>query len=193
MYDHLLGEVIALQPARVVLRAGGVGYEVDVPTSTSATLDIGQQVKLFTILNVIDGNPSLLGFAQRTERELARALLTVNGVGKAMTLAILSTYAPGEVARAILDGNHQAMRRVKGIGPKIAERLCLELRDRVAKLDLAGDVKAIELMPQSGEDAVAALVTLGYSEKEARAKVGKALTSGDGASTEALIKGVLRG
>jgi Holliday junction DNA helicase RuvA len=193
MYDHLRGEVVDLRPARAVLLVSGVGWELEVPTGTWASLAVGQQTRLFTILHVVDGTPSLLGFAQRTERELARALLTVNGVGKAMTLAILSTYAPGEVARAILDGNHQALRRVKGVGPKTAERLCLELRDRVTKLDLAGEMPPLELLPRRAEDAVAALVTLGYSEKEARAKVGKALDGAASATTEELIKGVLRG
>lgn len=195
MYDHIRGEVCELQPARVVLAAGGVGFELKVPVSTSATLKEGQQAQLYTILHVVDGNPTLLGFRNRPERELARRLLTVSGVGPAMSLAILSTYTPAQIAQAIIAGDADTLKCVKGVGNKTAERLCLELRDHVAKLDLSGD--GIDagpvLMPQSREDAVAALVTLGYTEKDARNKVGKAAEGNPDADTAGLIKQVLRG
>ena len=194
MYDHILGEVIESHAARVVLRAGGVGYELDVPTGTAATLQVGEQAKLFTILHVLDGNPSLLGFAARPERDLARRLLSVSGVGKAMSLAILSTYPPHEFAAAVLRDDHLALKHVKGVGAKTAERLCLELRDHVTKLDLGVTPQpTAEIVPPSAEDAIAALITLGYTNREAHAKVGKALVGAPEATTEELIKTVLRG
>lgn len=195
MYDHIRGEVCELQPARVVLDAGGVGFELKVPVSTSASLQTGQQAKLFTILHVVDGNPTLLGFLDRQERDLARRLLTVSGVGPAMSLAILSTYTPVQIVQAIIEGDAARLKCVKGVGNKTAERLCLELRDHVAKLDLAGMMPSDGpvLIPQSREDAVFALVTLGYSERDARAKVGKAADQDQDADTAGLIKRVLRG
>lgn len=193
MYDHLVGEVIEHHPARIVLRAGGVGYELDVPTSTSSRLQVGETTKLFTILHVIDGTPSLIGFAERAERELARRLLGVSGVGKAMSLAILSTYPPQEFAAAVLRDDHLALKLVKGIGAKTAERLCLELRDHVAKLDLGTAMQPAEIVPPSAEDAIAALITLGYSNREAQDKVRKLVVRQPEASTEELIKTVLRG
>ena len=172
MYDHLLGEIVDKKPARVVLRAGGVGYELEVPTSTASALQVGAEQKVYTILHVVDSVPTLLGFAQRGDRDLARRLLNVSGVGKAMSLAILSTYEPQEVVGAILRGDHAALQRVKGVGAKTAERLCLELRDHVAKLDL-GAAAAAETtpLPDAAEDAIAGLLTLGYTDKEARKKV----------------------
>jgi Holliday junction DNA helicase RuvA len=193
MYDHVLGEVIEKHAARVVMRAGGVGYQIDVPAGTASRLEVGQQAKLFTILHVLDGYPSLLGFADRAERDLASRLLAVSGVGKAITLAILSTYAPHEVAGAILRDDHMALKRVKGIGTKTAERLCLELRDHVAKLDLGAAAPAVALVPPAAEDAIAALITLGYSPKEARDKVTKVHQGSPDAGTEQLVKTVLRG
>lgn len=194
MYDHILGEVIEKHAARVVLRAGGVGYEVEVPTGTSGALQVGSEAKLFTILHVVDGNPSLLGFADRGERELAQRLLSVTGVGKAMSLAILSTYPPREFAAAVLGDDHMALKRVKGVGAKTAERLCLELRDHVAKLDLGAEPRpAAEIVPPAAEDAIAALVTLGYTPKEAESKVTRVSSKTPDATTEQLVKMVLRG
>ena len=92
MYDHIVGEVRLVQPAQVVLRAGGVGYVLQVPMGVSATLSNGQEACLFTILHVTDGNPTLLGFTNREDRDFARLLMSVSGVGPAMALAIQSTY-----------------------------------------------------------------------------------------------------
>lgn len=194
MYERIGGEVVLKQPARVVLRTGGVGYELKVTVPTSSAVRVGQQAELLTILHVVDGNPTLLGFGSHKERELARRMLSVSGVGPSMTLAILSTYSPEEVAAAIVAGEAQVLQRVKGVGTKTAERLCLELRDHVAKLELvSGEAAGPTLLPQTAEDAIAALLTLGYSEKEAGNKVRKAYGTRPEAETEDLIKAVLRG
>jgi Holliday junction DNA helicase RuvA len=151
---------------------------------------------VFTILHVVDGTPSLLGFASRGERELARKLLGVSGVGPSIALALLSVLAPAELARAIARGDTAALRSVKGVGQKTAERLCLELRDAMAKLDL-GPVEAggRPAHDQANDDAIAALVTLGYSEKDARDKLDKARRGRDAAGAadvEGLVKAVLQ-
>ncbi len=195
MYDHILGEVVATRPARVVLRSGGVGYELKVPMGVSSGLQPGETACLYTILHVTDGNPTLLGFRNRQEREFARMILSVSGVGPAMSLAILSTYTAERTAQAILQGEHHLLKAVKGIGAKTAERLCLELRDKVGKLQLgSGDaMPSAVLMPQSCEDAIAALVTLGYSEKDAKKRVQAHHERIPDATTEGLIRSVLRG
>ena len=193
MYERIQGEVVLKQPARVVLRTAGIGYELKVTVPTSSALRPGESCELLTILHVVDGNPTLLGFGSHKERELARRLLSVSGVGPSMTLAILSTYSPEEVARAIVTGDAAALQRVKGVGTKTAERLCLELREHVAKMELATGDAGPTLLPQTAEDAIAALLTLGYSEKEAGNKVRKAYDSRPEADTEGLIKAVLRG
>jgi Holliday junction DNA helicase RuvA len=193
VYERLIGEVVEKHPARVVLLVGGIGYELKVSVSTSSSLAVGQDCQLFAILHVVDGNPSLLGFATKSERDLARRMLSVSGVGPAMTLAILSTYSPEEVAGAIVRSESTVLQRVKGVGTKTAERLCLELRDAVAKMDLAEPGAGTTLLPQTADDAVAALLTLGYSEKEANKKVRSAYGARPESDTEELIKSVLRG
>ena len=193
MYDHLVGEVIEKQPARVVLRVNGVGYEVKVSITTSSSLAAGGRATLWTILHVVDGFPTLLGFGQRGERELGKKLLSVAGVGPAICLAILSMYSPGQIVAALENGDHALLKRVKGVGTKTAERLCLELRDHLGEVDIGEQKPRATLLPRSQEDALLALVTLGYAEKEAREKLGKASAVAPGAATEDLIKAVLRG
>ncbi len=195
MYDHLLGEVVEKHASRAVVRCAGVGYDLRISLESAQALKVGSTAQVFTILHVVDGTPSLLGFATRAERELARRLLSVGGVGPSIALALLSVFAPADLAAAIAGGDTAALKSVKGVGQKTAERLCLELRDAMHKLDLAPTAGQRPLPSQSADDAIAALVTLGYSEKDARDKVERvrrreqAPPAGD---TEALVKAVLQ-
>lgn len=195
MYDHIAGEVLSVQPAMVVLRAAGVGYVLQVPMGVGAALTEGTEACLYTILHVSDGNPSLLGFHLRSDRDFARLLMSVSGVGPAMSLAILSTYPIQQIAQAIVSDDHSLLQRVKGVGKKTAERLCLELRDKVGKLQLEGvdTTPTTVLMPSTCEDAIAALTTMGYSERDAQKRVQGVHSKQPEATSEELIKLVLRG
>ncbi len=195
MYDHLLGEVVEKQTSRAVVRCGGVGYELRISLTSASELQLGSTRIVYTLLHVVDGMPSLLGFASRAERELARRLLSVSGVGPSIALALLSVLAPADLAHAITHGDTAALKAVKGVGQKTAERLCLELRDAMGKLDLGSTEPGSRAMPnQSADDAIAALVTLGYSEKDARDKVDRVRRRADAGSgdTETLVKAVLQ-
>jgi len=193
MYDHLVGEVVEKHASRAVLRVAGVGYELRVSLTTAAALHPGHTQQLFTILHVVDGMPSLLGFATAGERDLARRLLATSGVGPTLALSLLSFHTPPELVATIRRGDVPALKRVKGVGQKTAERLCLELRDVLDKLDIGNVAKDAVLVPQQpADDAIAALVTLGYSEKEARDKVEKVRPRVPDGSTEQLVKAVLQ-
>lgn len=194
MYDHLVGEVIESHTTRAVLRAGGVGYEVKVSLTTAARLRPGSQQTLYTILHVVDGMPTLLGFASKSERELARRILGVTGVGPAIVLAVLSVFRPEEFVGHVVRNEVAMLKKVKGVGQKTAERLCLELRDVVAKIDVGGSAPAgpAVLLPQPAADAIAALITLGFSEKEAKDKVEKVHGKQPDTSTEDLVRAVLQ-
>jgi holliday junction DNA helicase RuvA len=196
MYDHLLGEIVEKHASRAVVRCHGVGYDVRISLHSATSLEIGSTRQLFTILHVVDGVPSLLGFTTASERELARRLLNVTNVGPSIALALLGVYTPHELAQAIVRGDAAALRAVKGVGQKTAERLCLELRDVVTKIDL-GAHPATGKVAQTlaTDDAVAALVTLGYAERDARDKVEKVRRRADAPAaddTEALVKAVLQ-
>jgi Holliday junction DNA helicase RuvA len=196
VYDHLLGEVVEKHASRAVVRCGGVGYDLRISLESASALRVGAEAQVFTILHVVDGTPSLLGFATRAERELAKKLLSVGGVGPSIALALLSVMAPAALAHAIAHGDTAALKAVKGVGQKTAERLCLELREAMAKLDLpAVDAAGRALPSQSADDAIAALVTLGYSEKDARDKVERVRRRADAPAvgdTESLVKAVLQ-
>jgi len=193
MYDHLLGEVVEKSSARAVLRCAGVGYECRISLSTASVLIPGSQQQLYTLLHVVEGMPSMLGFATRSERDLARKVMSVSGVGPSIALGLLSVYEPADLAAAIARGDAAALRRVKGIGQKTAERLCLELREAMQKFDFgASDGKGRTPPTQIADDAIAALVTLGFVEKDARDKVEKARSKLVGGDTEALVKAVLQ-
>jgi Holliday junction DNA helicase RuvA len=195
MYDHLVGEIVEKQPSRVIVRCGGVGFECRASLTTTSLLRAGAVQTVFTILHVVEGAPSLIGFATTAERDIARRLLSVSSVGPSIALALLSMLSPAELMAAIARGDVPALRRVKGIGQKIAERLCLELRDSMQKLDLASSRTGTPaIADQSATDAVAALVTLGYGEKEAREKVERVQRREDvpPTSTEGLVKAVLQ-
>ncbi len=197
MYDHLLGEIVEKHASRAVVRCAGVGYDVRVSLNSAADLTVGQTQKLFTILNVVDGTPSLLGFSSQAERELARRLLAVTNVGPSIALALLSVHAPRDLAGRIAADDAAALKAVKGVGQKTAERICLELREVVTKLDLgapvAGDSGAATRAEADGDDATAALVTLGFKENDARVKVDKARKKlGVDGDTEAIVKAVLQ-
>jgi len=197
VYDHLLGEIVEKHASRAVVRCAGVGYEVRVSLTSASELVVGQTQKLFTILNVVDGTPSLLGFSSQAERELARRLLAVTNVGPAIALALLSVHAPRDLAARIAADDAAALKAVKGVGQKTAERICLELREVVGKLDLGaplGDAAATAANEAGADDdAIAALVTLGFKENDARTKVEKARKKhGPDADTESIVKAVLQ-
>lgn len=195
MYDHLLGEIVEKRTSRVVVRCAGVGYDVRVSLNSAADLNVGATQKVFTVLNVVDGNPSMLGFSTQAERELARRLLAVTNVGPAIALALLSVYTPADLAGRIAADDAPALKAVKGVGQKTAERICLELREVVTKLDL-GMPSSKDGKPSLGaadDDAIAALVTLGFKENDARQKVDKArVKHGADADTETIVKAVLQ-
>jgi len=196
MYDHLVGEVVEKLGSRAVLRVRDVGFELKVSLSTASQLKAGSQATLYTILHVVDGMPTLLGFATRSERELARKLLGISGVGPSIALSILSHYSAEEAVEAIATSDAAALKRVKGVGQKTAERLCLELRDSIRKLDITPTGKGPSVQPAAlDEDAALALQTLGYSEKEAREKLAKVREKRPElrtAATEELVKAVLQ-
>ena len=193
MYDHLLGEIVEKHASRAVVRCAGVGYDVRISLHSAADLRVGTTRQLYTLLNVVDGVPSLLGFTTPAERELARRLLAVTNVGPAIALALLSVYAPRDLAARIARGDAVALKAVKGVGQKTAERICLELREVVTKLDL-GAAAAIgtESAAAETDDAIAALVTLGFKENDARERVEKVRRRAGDADTEAIVKAVLQ-
>ncbi len=200
MIGRLRGEVAIKQAPFLLLDVNGVGYELEAPLSTFFTLpETGQSVTLYTHLVVREDAHVLYAFATESERALFRSLLKVSGVGAKMALAILSGMSAEEFARCVEFEDVSALVRLPGIGRKTAERLIVEMRDRLAKLgDQVGGGAGIAMpsTPSAGRprseksDAVAALVALGYKPLEADRLV-KAVAD-DGMDSETLIRAALQ-
>ncbi len=198
MIGRLRGEIAVKQAPHLLLDVQGVGYELEAPLSTFFNLpDVGQSVSLLTHLIVREDAHVLYAFGSETERSLFRSLLKVSGVGAKMALAILSGMSAEEFTRCVETEDVTTLVRLPGIGRKTAERLIIEMRDRLAKL---GDSAGVVLRPASGvpapapsasSDALAALEALGYKSQEAQRMV-KAVET-EGMDSEALIRAALQG
>lgn len=195
MIGRLRGELISKTPPFLLLEVNGVGYDVESPMSTFYNLpEPGKQVVLFTHLAIRDDAHVLYGFASEPERSLFRALLKVSGVGAKMALVILSGMSADEFATRIQAGDTAALVRLPGIGKKTAERLIVEMRDRLSKLDLA-QTAVVSAARSHAErspvaDAVGALIALGYKPNDASRMV-RAIES-DGLSREEIIRASLK-
>lgn len=183
-----------------VIDVGGVGYLVFCSAKTLARLPGGgEAAQLFIETHVREDHIHLYGFADPTEREWFRLLLTVQGVGSKVALALLSALAPEDLSRAIAAADKAMLSRAQGVGPKLAARLVTELKDKVAGIALApfapatGGAPTAPLTAGPLEDALSALVNLGYRRIEAHAAVLKAAEElGEGASASALIRAGLK-
>ncbi|WP_456414867.1 Holliday junction branch migration protein RuvA [Thiolapillus sp.] len=171
MIGLLRGKVLVRQPPSLLLEVNGVGYEVEAPMSTFYDLPDGdQEIVLYTHMMVRDDAHSLFGFLRETDRALFRSLLKVNGVGGKMALAILSGMSADEFALFIRSGDVKALCRLPGVGKKTAERLIIEMRDRLDGTETGASAMNTPGAGQGGSadaDAVSALVALGYKTAEA--------------------------
>ncbi|MBU3565020.1 Holliday junction branch migration protein RuvA [Polynucleobacter sp. MWH-HuK1] len=166
MIGRIQGTLVSVHPPRLLVDCQGIGYEVDVPMSTLYQLpQAGQKITLLTHFQVREDAQQLFGFATETEREAFRQLIKISGVGSRTALAVLSGMSVNELAQAIALQEAGRLTQVPGIGKKTAERLCLELKGKLAPdLGITGEKpQAIE----ASSEVLQALLALGYSEKEA--------------------------
>jgi Holliday junction DNA helicase RuvA len=166
MIGRLTGVLLEKNPPQVMLEVQGVGYEIDVPMSTFYNLpNVGEQVTLFTHLVVREDAHLLYGFASEAERKAFRRLLKISGVGARTALSLLSGMSVADLAQAVAAQEAGRLTKIPGIGKKTAERLLLELKDKLGT-ELAAGVAVNRAAPASS-DVLNALLSLGYNEKEA--------------------------
>jgi Holliday junction DNA helicase RuvA len=166
MIGRIQGILVSIHPPRLLVDCQGVGYEIDVPMSTLYQLpETNQKITLLTHFQVREDAQQLFGFATETEREAFRQLIKISGVGSRTALAVLSGMSVNELAQAIAMQEAGRLTQVPGIGKKTAERLCLELKGKLAP-DL-GIVGGIPQAIEANSEVLQALLALGYSEKEA--------------------------
>ena len=194
----LTGKIVKKSLNAVVLSCGGVGYYAQCPASVAGALPgVGQETTLYTVMSVTENDVSLYGFATEEQQACFEMLTAVSGVGPKVGLAILSVMEPQRVALAISAGDHKAFKAASGVGPKLAQRIVLELKDKVAKgfvdgislEDVAGAASDTPAS-QGSAQAIAALVSLGYSQSEAALAISKIDAT---LPVEEIIKLALRG
>jgi len=196
VYEYLEGTLAARTAGRVVIDVGGVGYDVLVPIGT-ALPEAGQRLRVWTHFVVREDAHVLCGFPERSTRELFRLLLNVHGVGPVMAMAILSGMSRDELLRAIAAGDAAALERIKGVGSKTASQILIDAGEKARKLLAGGSVADGVVTPPGRDtlvdDAIAALVSIGYSEKEAKKSVEKVAAKTRPKDLETLLRSVLAG
>ena len=194
MIAYLKGRLAEKEPTRVVIEAAGVGYEVLIPLSTYDKLPReGSEAKLLTAHCVREDDEVLFGFATKDEREIFAKLVSVSGVGPKIAIAILSGISIGELAMCIASGDAKRISAIKGVGKKTAEKICIELRDKVDALAFRGKDGAKETSSVAA-DAVAALRSLGFSDETSAKMVADVFARNpDEDSLDAVIRLALAG
>jgi len=192
MIGALRGRLSHKQPPQIIVDCGGVGYEVETPMSTFLDLPgLGSDVQLFTHLQVREDAQTLYGFATEAEKTLFRALLKVSGVGAKMALSILSAMSVNDFGRCVQHEDSALLVKIPGVGRKTAERLIIEMRDRLAKSPAAQPGAATHAVANDARsEAFDALVTLGYKPAEVKRLLGNMQT--DTLSAEDIIRHALR-
>jgi len=196
MFEYIRGILQYKGSDFCVIDVGGVGFKIYTSYTTAANLgESGQTVTLYTYMNVKEDEISLFGFISKEELSVFTMLIGVSGVGPKVGVAVLASMSPSEFSMAVATGDFKAISKSKGVGPKLAQRIVLELKDKISK-----DIKSAGLERENGfepvpagyigNDAVSALMVLGYSSKEAAGLIAKVYR--DGMSLEETVRQALR-
>ena len=193
MFYSLNGQLIDANPSFAVVECAGVGYQCRVTMNTLQQLpQIGENVFLYTYLNISQDAVSLFGFATQEELMMFKMIISVNGAGPKAAMSLLSDFTPDTLALCLATNDHKSLTKASGVGPKLAQRICLELKDKIGggktqDISFSGPTN-VNVGGNAGE-AIAALVALGYAQSEAAGAVGKLDAS---MSTEDLVKEALK-
>jgi Holliday junction DNA helicase RuvA len=191
MIAYLNGKITINTPTYVVVECGNVGYLVNISLHTYSQIQDKQQHLIHIYYHVSENAHTLYGFAEELEKNLFIQLISVSGIGPSTARMALSSLAPVEIQKAILSGDVKTVQSIKGIGPKSAQRIILELRDKVAKT-ASGETL---LMPKGNtfkEEALSALLALGFARAAAEKAIDQAADTGDSTGVEGLIKKALK-
>ena len=192
MIFYFRGIVQELTPTYTVLEVNGVGYYVGISLQTSQKLSLGKEYLIYTQQIIREDAHLLFGFFDKAEKEMFNLLISVNGVGAVSAMIVLSSLELSEISQAILSGNSGVLQKVKGIGAKTAERIIIDLRDKVGKFEGGSHEKTALVDNRVKEEALSALEVLGISRKMSEKIADKILKSSTEISVENLVKQVLK-
>jgi holliday junction DNA helicase RuvA len=194
MIAFIEGEIAEKNPAFVVLNCNGVGYQIHVSLNTYTQLPDSKHIKLFTYLVIREDAHTLYGFVKEEERELFKHLITVSGVGPNTARMILSSMSVNEIKQAIVSNNISVLQSIKGIGAKTAQRIIVDLKDKIEKEGLVAEENLAGVNNTIREEALSALVMLGYNKAVAQKTLNQILKHKAGAvlTVEQLLKEALK-
>ena len=195
MIEYLKGEITELDPTKAIIECAGVGYECNISVYTYDKLRTGQVFKLFIDESIREDARLLYGFISEQERAIYRLLISVSGVGPNTARCIQSSLSPDELVAVISTGNDRQLKNVKGIGSKTAQRIIVDLKDKIGNLGIAAATaasSAVVAQNENGDEAIQALVALGYPLANANKAITQLLQKDPEMSVQALIKAGLR-
>ena len=191
MITHLKGKLVEKSPTNVVIEVNGIGYWVNISLTTFSQIPDNENIKLYTHLQIKEDSHSLYGFYSKKEREIFRLLISVSGVGTSTARTMLSSLDPQQVVEAISSNNVSIVQSVKGIGSKTAQRLIIELRDKILKIyDL--DKTYVNSNNTTREEALSALEVLGINKRSSERLVDNIIKENQDISVEEIIKETLK-
>lgn len=191
MYEFIRGTIAALNPASVVVETAGVGYFINISLNTYSKINGRKEASLFIHQVVREDAHILYGFAEQREREIFRNLISVNGVGANTAIMMLSSLNPDELSAAVTSGNADALKAVKGIGAKTAQRIIIDLKDKFGKISETDQI-LISADNTTRKESLSALVMLGFAKKDAEKVLSKIIREDPDATLESVIKKALK-
>ena len=191
MIAHIQGRLVEKTPTEVIIDCNGVGYHINISLHTYSLLPDSESLKLFTLLQIREDAHTLYGFVEKQERELFKLLISVSGVGASTARTMLSSLAPSQIIQAIASNDVGTMQSMKGIGAKTAQRIILDLKEKVLKVYNLDEVSVVESNTNK-EEALSALEVLGFVRKTAEKVIDKIIRETPNASVENLIKQALK-
>ncbi|MBF02029.1 MAG: Holliday junction branch migration protein RuvA [Flavobacterium sp.] len=191
MITHIQGRLVEKTPTEVVIDCNGIGYHVNISLHTFSLIPDEEKIKLFTFLQIKEDAHTLYGFVEKQERELFKLLLSVSGIGASIARTMLSSLAPQQIIHAIASNDVATVQSIKGIGAKTAQRVILDLKDKVLKVYALDEVSLVSNNTNK-EEALSALEVLGFARKSAEKVIEKIVKEDPNASVENLIKQALK-
>ena len=190
MITQIKGRLVEKSPTELVIDCNGLGYLVNISLNTFSLLSDSENISLYTHLQVKEDSHTLFGFYEKTERNLFRKLISVSGIGASTARTMLSSLNPEEIQRAILSEDVSTIQSVKGIGLKTAQRVIIELKDKVSLIN-EGSGFSVDFANSKREESLSALEVLGYSRKQTTKVVDKLISEVSKISVEEIIKNAL--
>ena len=190
MITQIKGRLVEKSPTELVIDCNGLGYLVNISLNTFSLLSDSETISLYTHLQIKEDSHTLFGFYEKTERNLFRKLISVSGIGASTARTMLSSLNPEEIQRAILSENVSTIQSVKGIGLKTAQRVIIELKDKVSAIS-EGLESSSNFTNSKREESLSALEVLGYSRKQTTKVVDKLISETSEISVEEIIKNAL--